>query len=210
MKYDHNESAISRILKNFEATRSIEYAKKSGRPKDRNSYVYQPLIRLSRSKPRLTTTQLKGKRTHLEKVCLTTVKNVLKKYGLVVRFAVKQPRLNPNQQKVAFWSQKECGTIRLHAGPILSSAMSQTLSCIHAEYLISDALKEQRTTSSQTIRNKMSSLAMAQLWYGVVSSIQYCLRVEIIVNSAKYMEFLWDILLLFRFRDIFFFHVFPT
>ena len=53
-RLDRHESSIARILKTFEATGSIEVAKKSGRPKKKNSQADRTLIRLSRSNPRPT------------------------------------------------------------------------------------------------------------------------------------------------------------
>lgn len=86
--------AIQAIYKKFVDTGSVENKVKMGRPQRTSLREKRTLIRLSRQNPFLSAVQLKNNWKTEHSVSTSTVKRILRKYGLLGRIAAKKPLLN--------------------------------------------------------------------------------------------------------------------
>lgn len=91
--------AVQAIHKKCIVTGSVDDRPKSGRPPKTSIRERRTLIRLSKKNPFLSASQLRNEWKTERFVSKSTVKNILRKYGLFGRIAARKPLLTNKQKK---------------------------------------------------------------------------------------------------------------
>ena len=85
---------VEKILTKFEKHATPENIKKSGRPRRNDNRSKRILIRDARCHPKKTARELQFDWRTSQPTLLSTVKNILRKYGLLGRISARKPFLN--------------------------------------------------------------------------------------------------------------------
>ena len=94
-----SKTGVQHTIKRYQLHKSIEDLPRSGRPTIINEREARCLTRISKLHPKFTSRQLRSEIPSFHNTSLTTVKLILRKYGLFGRIAARKPKLNKKQIK---------------------------------------------------------------------------------------------------------------
>lgn len=200
-----SKGGVQRVIEKFKAYNTLQDMPKCGRPKKYSVRDERFLIRESQRNPKNTARGLQIKCPDMLQVSLTTVKRILRKYGLFGRIAAKRPKLNNDHiKKRLSWCRLYGKTnSQFWSDVIFSDECKIELYQRRREYVrrpISSRYKSVYTT--KTVKFGCKSL---MVWGAIKSSGErYLIRSNGIINSVEYQRILSSGLLPhFQSTDIF-------